>query len=109
MCNETKSNTNIGDVALPESKKGVVPPEYVGRIETPFGTQYIRRGGALDHAYMRSEQLASLLLLINDEGLEIFRSLNVKSQESLVWLARQLAMETQAMFDIVVADTVAQR
>lgn len=104
MCNETKVNTNIGDVASPESKKVTIPPEYVGRVITPFGHQYVERGGAMDHARMRSGQLSSLLLLIGGEGLDNFLSINPGAQESILWLARQLATETEAMVDLLVAD-----
>jgi len=104
MCNETKVNTNIGDVASPEAKKITLPPEYVGRVMTPFGNQYIERDCALDHARMRSSQLSSLLALIGGDGVDHFRAIDPKSQESILWLARQLATETEAMFEVVVAD-----
>jgi hypothetical protein len=102
--NETKVNTNIGDVSSPATKNPALPPEYVGRIDTPHGTQYVDRGAALDHAYMRSKQLSSLLLLMSGEGLDYFSRLNDNARDSLLWLARQLATETEAMFDIVLAD-----
>lgn len=102
--NETKVNTNNCDVTSPGSKNLVLPPEYVGRVETPHGAQYINRGDALDHAYMRSKQLSSLLLLMSGEGLDYFSRLNENARDSLLWLARQLATETEAMFDIVIAD-----
>ena len=101
--NETKVNTNNGDVISLGSKK-VLPPQYVGQIETPHGAQYVDRGAALDHAYMRSKQLSSLLLLMSGEGLDYFSRLNNNARDSLLWLARQLATETEAMFDIVVSD-----
>ena len=104
MCNETKVNTNIGDVASPEAKKITLPPEYVGRVTTPFGKQYVERGCALDHARMRSAQLSSLLLLIGGEGLDNFKIINADAQENILWLAYQLAKETEAMFDLVAAD-----
>ena len=104
MCNETKVNTNIGDVASPETKKAIIPSEYVGRVITPFGHQYIERGCALDHVRMRSGQLSSLLALIGGNGVDHFRSIDPKAQESILWLARQLATETEAMFEVVVAD-----
>ena len=102
--NETKVNTKIGDVASTVAKKMALPPEYVGCIDTPFGVQYIARNCALDHAYMRSRQLSSLLLLMNGEGLENFRLLNEGAQDSLLWLAHQLSKEAEAMFDMVLAD-----
>lgn len=104
MCNETKVITNNGDVTSSESKKTLSPPDCAGSIETPFGVHYINRGDALDHAYMRSKQLSSLLLLmqVNDGGH--FRLLNQPAQDSLMWFVYQLAKETGAMFDIVVAD-----
>ena len=104
MCNETKVNTTNGDVSSPASKN-VLPPQYIGRIETPFGVQYINRGDALDHAYMRSGQLASLLSLMSGDGFDRFSVLGKGTQESILWMARQLADETEAMFDIVVADS----
>jgi len=104
MCNETKVNTNIGDVVSPEAKKITLPPEYVGRVMTPFGNQYVERGCAMDHALMRSGQLSSLLLLIDGNGIDHFRAIDPKAQESILWLARQLATETEAMFDLVAAD-----
>lgn len=102
--NETKVNTNNGDVTSSDAKKALLPPNCVGRIDTPHGAQYVDRGAALDHAYMRSKQLSSLLLLMSGEGLPYFRLINDSAQDSLLWLARQLATETEAMFDIVIAD-----
>lgn len=101
--NETKVNTNIGDVASPGSKKAL-PPQYSGWIETPFGDHFIKRGVALDHAQMRSRQLAGMLALMYGEGLERFRTLPQGTQSSLMWMAIQLAEETETMFDIVVED-----
>jgi len=104
MCNETQVNTNIGGLPSPEVKKDTLPPEYVGRVTTPFGNQYAERGCALDHARMRGGQLSSLLLLIGGEGLENFLSINADAQENILWLARQLATETEAMLEIVASD-----
>ena len=102
--NKTKVNTKIGDVASPESKKILLTLKCVGSTKTPFGTQYIERGNALDHAYMRGKQLTSLLTLMSGEGLANFRLLNEGAQGSLLWLAQQLSKETEAMFDMVLAD-----
>lgn len=104
MCNETKVNTNIGDVASLESKKITLPPEYVGWIETPFGDHFIKRGEALDHANMRSAQLAGLLSLMRGEGSDRFFGLARGTQDSLMWMAGQLAEEVETMFDIVAFD-----
>jgi hypothetical protein len=100
---ETKVNTENADVTSSASKN-VLNPQYAGRIKTPYGAQYVDRGAALDHAYMRSRQLSSLLLVMSGEGPGDFASLNDSAQDSLLWLARQLATETEAMFDIVIAD-----
>ena len=102
--NETKVNTNNGDVTSPESKKTLLPPNCVGSIETPFGIHYINRGDALDHAHMRSGQLSSLLLLMYGEGQERFRTLGKSTQDSLLWLSIQLAEELEEVVDIVAAD-----
>lgn len=104
MHNETQVITNIGDLPSQETKKVTIPPEYVGRVITPFGHQYIERGCAREHARMRSEQLSSLLLLMGGEGADTFRDVSAAAYESLLWLARQLATETEAMFDLVAAD-----
>lgn len=104
MHNETQVNTALGDLPSQDAKKVTIPPEYVGRVITPFGNQYIERGCALDHARMRSGQLSSLLALIGGDGVDHFRSIDSKAQESILWLARQLATETEAMVDIVAAD-----
>lgn len=101
--NKTKVNTNIGDVASPESKK-VLTPQYVGWIETPFGDHFIKCGDALDHANMRSAQLASLLSLMRGEGSDRFFGLGRGTQDSLMWMAGQLAEEVETMFDIVISD-----
>ena len=104
MCNETKVNTNIGDVASPESKKITLPPEYVGWIETPFGDHFIKRGEALDYANIRSAQLASLLLLMSGDGLDRFLTLARGKQDDLMWMVKQLADEIETMVDIVAFD-----
>jgi hypothetical protein len=104
MCNEMQVNTNIGGLPSPESKKVIIPSEYIGWVMTPFGNQYIERGCALDHARMRSSQLSSLLAIIGGDGVDHFRAIDPKAQESILWLARQLATETEAMFDLVAAD-----
>jgi len=101
---ETKVNTLHCSPTASSAKKLGLPPEYVGRIDTPHGAQYVDRGAALAHAYMRSKQLSSLLLLMSGEGLDYFSRLNDNARDSLLWLARQLATETEAMFDIVIAD-----
>jgi hypothetical protein len=106
---ETKVNTNIGDVSSPETKDMALPPEYVGRIETPFGVQYVNRGDARDYAYMRSQQLTSLLMLIQGDGRENFLNLGAGHQESLLWLAIQMAGEMEEMIDIVAADVLRGR
>lgn len=102
--NETKVNTNIGDVPSAEAKNTASLSEYVGCIETPYGVQYINRGDAVDHAHMRSRQLSSLLLLIQGDSAEGFRGLGPGTQDSLLWMAVQMADELQDLVDIVDAD-----
>ena len=108
--NETKVNTNIGGVASPESKKHLLPPDCVGSIQTPFGVQHVNRGDAVDHAYMRSTQLTSLLLLIQGEaeGERYLDTFNKRTQESILWLAVQLAQEMEEMVDIIAEDVRAE-
>lgn len=101
--NKTKVNTNIGDAASSESKK-VLPSQYVGWIETPFGDHFIKRGEALDYANIRSAQLASLLLLMSGDGLERFLTLARGKQDDLMWMVKQLADEIETMVDIVAFD-----
>jgi hypothetical protein len=100
-------NRNKDSSTVPPRQQNVyLPAEFVGRIETPHGVQHVYRGAALDHAYMRSKQLSSLLLAISGEGLSHFSCLNESARDSLLWLAKQLADETEAMFDIVLADQI---
>ena len=98
--NETKVNTNIGDVSSPVTKN----TDFFGCVTTPYGVQYINRGDAVDHAHMRSRQLSSLLLLIQGDSAEGFRGLGLGTQDSLLWMAVQMADELQDLVDIVDAD-----
>jgi len=105
--NETKVNTNSGAVSPVDVKKVTVSgKEYVGSIPTPYGRQLIEVGGAVDHASMRSCQLGSLLRLMQTEtaGAARFCQLGLRAQDSLLWLAVQLADEVEAMIDIVAED-----
>ncbi|MFS2015052.1 hypothetical protein ACEN88_00555 [Massilia sp. CT11-108] len=102
--NETKFTSKIGGATSPEEKKAVLSPEYAGRIESPYGVQYINRDEAVDHAHMRARQLSSLLLLIQGDNAEGFRGLGLGAQDSLLWMAVQMADELKDMVDIVAAD-----
>ncbi len=104
--NETKVNTNIGDVTSVQAKKVVFARDHVGIIDTPYGTQLINRNEAADHAYMRAKQLSALLKLMQTqtEGAERFSELGPRDQDSLLWLGVQLADELYAMVDVVAAD-----
>lgn len=98
-------NSNKDSSTVPPRQQNVdLPPEFIGRISTPHGVQYVNHRDALDHAYMRSKQLSSLLQVISGEGLDYFSRINESARDSLLWLAKQLADETEAMFDIVIAD-----
>lgn len=98
--NRNKDSSTV----TPRQQNVDLPPEFIGRIETTHGVQYVNRRDALDHAYMRSKQLSSLLHVISGEGLEYFSCLHESARDSLMWLAKQLADETEATFDIVIAD-----
>ena len=104
--NETKVNTKNCDVTSPDSKKAFFDKNHVGIISTPYGHQLIEAGGAVDHASMRSCQLGSLLRLMQTEnsGAARFCQLGQRAQDSLLWLAVQLADEVEAMIDIVTID-----
>jgi hypothetical protein len=101
---ETKVNTLHYGPTTSKEKNMPFPAEFVGRIETPYGIQYVSRGAATDHAYMRSQQLTSLLMLIQGDGRGDFLNLGAGTQESLLWLAVQLAGEMEEMVHILVAD-----
>jgi len=78
---------------------------FIGRIDTMYGVQLIKRGGALDHARMRSAQLEGLLALIQgEECLEGFKTLRDDLQESLIWLALQTARDIGASVELVADD-----
>ncbi len=56
---ETKVNTKIGDVASPDAKKTILPPECVGGIEAQRPP--IRTNPALKHIERASYEFGSLL------------------------------------------------
>jgi hypothetical protein len=101
---ETKVNTNHYDPTTSKEKNTSLSQEFIGRIETPYGIQSINHGDAVDHAQMRADQLSSLLMLMHGDGCARFRSLTPDAQDSLLWMAIQLARESEAMIDIVLAD-----
>jgi len=72
------------------------------------GAQLVNKGDAVDHATMRGRQLTSLLLLIQGDGAERFCALGPGSQESLLWLAVQMAEEMEAMVEMVDRDVRSQ-
>ena len=105
MHNETKVNTkNPQSSRLDENN--VVPDatSFVGSFATTYGRTYINRGEAEEHLGMRAKQLSSLLLAIHGEGLPHFQRLPDFDQDSILWLARQLSVEIEAMVDIHRAD-----
>lgn len=105
MHNEAKVNTNNPRSSRLDGKK-VVPDatEYVGSLDTPYGRIYLGPHRAQDHAAMRSGQLASLLLLIHGDGLQYFQNLEDNSQQNILWLAYQLAAETEESIELIAAE-----
>lgn len=101
---KAKVNTINSDVTSSGPNNLVLPAEYAGCIETPFGAQYVNHGEALDHAHMRSGQLSSLLLLMHGEGQDYCRILGKAAQGSLLRLSIQLAEEVQGALDIVASE-----
>ncbi len=99
MCNETKVNTNNPQSSPADEKNVAVnTTEYVGSIPVPFGRTFItgNYSGVYDHAAMRSKQLSSLLRLMQGEALDLeYQRLSNDSQQSLFWLALQLADEIE--------------
>lgn len=82
-----------------------LPSGYAGAIATPYGLQLVKRGEALDHAGMRSGQLSALLQLIGGVAEDSdFDRLPMERKDNLLWLARQLANEVEALFHIVADD-----
>lgn len=90
-------------------QKVALPPEYIGRIEAPYGVHYIKRGDAMDHATMRSAQMTALTMMMRGEGAERFRNLSPHYQESLLWMVSELSREMEAMFDIVADDALGSK
>jgi hypothetical protein len=116
--NETKVNTNIGDVSSPGSKKAVMAKdearakalahfEASAAVSMTNGVFLIdpEFGAAQDHANMRAGQLSSLLMLMRGDDAQGFRRLADRAQQDLMWLASQLADEVEAMLPII-ADEV---
>lgn len=104
MHNETKVNTKISAVATAEAKNNIFARKHIGIIDMPYGVQLVDSGAAIDHAAMRGHQLSSLLLLIQGDDSDRLRSLGPTRQDSLIWLATQLAEEMEAMIEMIVAD-----
>lgn len=104
MHNGTKVNTKSAEKTLQAAKSDLFARKHVGVIETPYGAQLINSGDAIDHAYMRGRQLSSLLRLIQGDSSERFRNLLPVNQDSLLWMAVELADEVEAMIDMIVVD-----
>ena len=104
MHNKTKVNTNYSAVATTEAKNNIFARKHIGVVEIPYGAQLINAGDAADHATMRGRQLSSLLLLMQGEGSTRFNNLGPKTQDSLLWLAIQLADEMLDLVEVVAAD-----
>jgi hypothetical protein len=102
-CNKDSSTAST------RQQKVTLPPEFVGRIETPYGVQHIKRGEAMDHANMRSAQMTALVMMMRDEGAERFRNLSLHYQDSLLWMISELSREMEAMFDIVADDALGSK
>jgi hypothetical protein len=100
-----EANHNIKTSTMGE-KDASLPSGYAGAIAMPYGLQLVKRGEALDHATMRSSQLSGLLRLIGGIDDPHFGTLSREQQDNLLWLTRQLASETEAMFEIVADDAV---
>lgn len=103
---EAKVNTISVELPLTDknnASRGAVP-DYVGAIDVPFGMLCIQRGDALDHAYMRTRQLANLLLLIHVEGSDHFNRLGNGSKDAILGLAWQLADEMESLVPILASD-----
>jgi len=104
MHNKTKVNTNYSAVATSEAKNNIFAAKHIGILTTPYGALMIDSFNAADHAAMRGQQLSSLLRLMQGEGWTRLSSLGPAAQDSLLWLAIQLADEMQDMVDVVAAD-----
>lgn len=74
------------------------------KIAQTNGWLLIDRGYAADQAHMRTDQLAALLQLMRTEEGRPFRNLDPQRQESLMWLASQIADELQAVLPLVLTE-----
>lgn len=70
-------------------------------LQLPHGVTHIAEGDVYDHASMRANQLAALMLMMSGDGLDVFNNLGHSTKDSLLWLAQQLAMEVADMMPIV--------
>lgn len=86
------------------TRPGALAPEYAGTLLVPYGELKIAKGAAEDHAVMRSKQLSNLILLMMGDSSESFGLLNNDVQNSLFWLAQQLALEVQECIPLVVQE-----
>lgn len=111
MHNETKVNTN-NPSASPSDEKNIArnTKRYIGSIEVPYGETHIKRGCAEDHMSMRTAQLGALLQLMHGETLpSYFQTMSDHRQNSLLWLASELAEEIDNMVALLVSDVMERK
>jgi len=70
-------------------------------LQLQHGVAHIAQGDVYDHASMRANQLAALMLIMSGDGVEVFDNLGRSAKDSLLWLAQQLAFEVADMMPIV--------
>lgn len=93
------ANRNNSTQATSIATEVARPAGYV--LQLPHGTAHITEGDAYDHASMRANQLAALMLMMSGDGVGVFNNLGDAAKDSLLWLAQQLAFEVADMMPIV--------
>lgn len=69
-----------------------------------YGKFHVTQDDAYDHASMRARQLNALMLLMTDDGFEVFDGLRTETRHELLSFAQQLADEVSTMIPIISAN-----
>ena len=93
------ANRNNSMQATTDATKVARSTGYI--LQLPNRVTQVVEEDAYDHAAMRANQLAALMLMISGEGIDAFNNLGGEAKSNLLWLAQQLAIEVADMVPIV--------
>lgn len=96
---------------IDSSKESPFPlSDCVGSYEADNGVRVsIQRGAAINHAEKKATQLAALLQLTHGADDEGFKGYAAHIQDSVLWLASDLASELKELLPLVDADAMKRK